>query len=71
MKRRKEATEYWINLITDLKKGNQNIAFYTKYLNNLSDKAFDDLVDLCDTGNKILPYYAPNITEPDRCCRLY
>ena len=65
MANRKKATEYWLSLMADLRKGNRNIKMYETYLNSLTDKEFADLMKKCADKLIILPYYATVIEDPD------
>ena len=64
MKNRKKATEYWLNLLNELQKGNKNINMYERYFSSLTDKEFDILMQKCEAG-MVLPYYSPNMDSTD------
>jgi hypothetical protein len=63
--KRKEAEAFWLDLVTSCNKNTSNIDLYKHFFKSLSDKDFKALMDACDTGGTVLPYYVPNNEEDD------
>jgi hypothetical protein len=61
MSKRKEAEEFWLNLINELDPGNPNVEYYKEQFARMTDKEMDALVN----SNHNLPYYAPNFVAKD------
>ncbi len=62
---RKQVTDWFLTKLHDLQPNNKNIEFYKKYLNNLSDIEFTNLMEDLKTEKKVLPYYCANLHDED------
>jgi hypothetical protein len=65
MRSKEEVIKWFLGVLHDLQKDNKNIQMYETYFKSLSN---DDLIILANklvNGEMVLPYYCPNLVEPD------
>lgn len=55
--------EQFLKDTAEILPGTPDVDYYTTYLNNLSDEAFDRLVDDIESGKITLPIYEPNFSQ--------
>lgn len=63
MANRKKATDWFINKINEILPDNKNVEMYKTYLEGLSNKAFENLMDKLESGESILPFYLSNLNN--------
>jgi hypothetical protein len=62
-KARETVTNWFLETLDEIQKGNKNIAIYKKLLGELSDKEFEELSEKLASGVMIFPYYSANFKD--------
>lgn len=63
MAKRKDKEQFFLNHLEEMVPGTDNVQRYKEYFKTLNDKQFDDLMKKMATGEVVLPFYVPNMSN--------